>query len=223
MDKQTLNAISRTVVGKKTEALRAEGNIPAVVYGHGETNRNITLSRSIFEKVLQKAGESSLLDLVVDSGTPLSVLIQDVQRDPLTGSPLHVDFYLVNMTEKLTTEIPLVYIGESPAVKSLGGILVKTLDHLKVECLPQDLVPEITVDLGVLNTFEDAIHVKDLAIPNGITSLIPLDEAVVRVQPPRDEEVVTAAAPTAEDVAKVEVAKKGKKEEEGDAAPAAKA
>ena len=116
------------------------------------------------------------------------VLINDIQRHPLSGQIIHIDFYKVKMTEKLTTDIPLVFVGESKAVKELGGILVKTLDHVKVECLPQDLVHELTVDLSSINTFDDAIHVSDLSLPSGLKVLTHGEEAIARVQPPRTEE-----------------------------------
>jgi len=186
--KHSIQVSSRTLLGKKNRLLREQSLIPGVIYGHGESNHIVAVKRVAFEKLFQAAGESSLVDLNLDCCAAFKVLIHDIQRHPLSGQIIHIDFYKVKMTEKLTTDIPLVFVGESKAVKELGGILVKTLDHVKVECLPQDLVHELTVDLSSINTFDDAIHVSDLSLPSGLKVLTHGEEAIARVQPPRTEE-----------------------------------
>jgi len=215
-----LRATERTIVGKKNRTLRATAVIPGVVYGHGQATQLVALPRGAFQKVFGAAGESSLVDLHVDDAPVRKVLIHDVQHDPLTGEPMHVDFYLVNMAEKLTAEVPLIFVGESPAVKELGGVLVRALDHVKVECLPQDLIHELSVDLSTLKTFDDVIRVSDLTAPTGVTILAHRDEVVTKVQAPRAEEeaVKVEAAPEAEAVAAVEVG--AKKKETGEDAEA---
>ena len=210
----SLQVATRTLVGKKNKLLRGQGLIPGVVYGHGETNRSVEIKKVPFEKLFQSAGESSLVDLNIDEDASLKVLIHDIQRHPVTGQIIHVDFYQVKMTEKLTADVPLVFIGEAKAVKELGGVLVKTLDHVKVECLPQDLVHELKVNLSSLETFDDAIHVKDIVVPTGINVLSSIDDMVVSVQPPRTEEeakIEGAEAPV--DVSEVEVEKEKKDKE----------
>ena len=123
---------------------------------------------------------------------PTKVIIQDIQRHPLSNAIIHADLHQVKMTEKLRAEIMLHFVGESVAVKELGGVLVKNLDHIKVETLPADLVSEIAVEISSLKTFDDVIHVKDLAVPKGITVLDKEDEVVVLVTPPRSEEELAA-------------------------------
>lgn len=182
-----LAAKTREVVGKKVEALRKQGKIPAVLYGHNVKPVNLVVDYPAFEKIYREAGESTLVDLVIDDKEPVKVLIQDHQLDPRTNQFIHVDLHQIRMDEKLHTDIILEFIGESPAVKGYGGILVTNLDHVEVECLPKDLVHEIKVDLSALKTFEDSIHISDIEIPAGITILNDPEDMVALVQPPRTE------------------------------------
>ncbi|OGL87409.1 hypothetical protein A3I40_02480 [Candidatus Uhrbacteria bacterium RIFCSPLOWO2_02_FULL_48_12] len=212
----SLQALVRTAQGKKSKSLLKQGLVPGIVYGHGESNRLVALKRVPFEKLFMTAGESSLVDLNIDEHPSVKVLIHEVQRHPLTGKIIHVDFYQVKMTEKITAEVPVIFDGEARAVKELGGVLVKTLDHVKVECLPQNLVHELHVDLGALNTFEDAIHVRDLRPPEGVKILIHAEDVIVKVQPPRTEEELKAElaeAPEAAAEAVPVVGKEGKEQE----------
>ncbi len=205
MEQITLNAAKRTLAGKKAQALFKQGKLPAVLYGHNIANQSIELNEKDFFKVFKKAGESTIVNLVVD-GTIQPVLIHDVQRHYLLDHPIHVDFYAVNMSEKLRAKIPLHFIGESNAVKALGGMLVKNLQEVEVECLPADLPHAIEVDISKLNNFEDAIRVSDLSVSNKVKILASPDEVMVTTQPPRSEEELKELeqAPVAEDVTKVE-------------------
>lgn len=182
-----LRAKTRQEKKKKVNYLRQQGKIPAVLYGHKIKPVNLALDYSNFEKVFKQAGESTLVDLVVDDARPVKVLVQDYQADPVTDRFIHVDFHQVKMDEKITTEIPLKFIGEAPAVKEIGGVLVTSLDTLQVECLPQDLVTEIEVDLSSLNEFDTAIHVSEIKIPPGITIKSVATEVIVLIQAPRTE------------------------------------
>jgi large subunit ribosomal protein L25 len=187
MSALTLRAQSRTAQGKSPQALRRSGTVPAVVYGNGLKNGNLALNQIEFAKVYRAAGESTLVDLVIDEQPPQKVLIQEVQRHPTKGHVLHVDFHQVKMTEKLHTDIPLVFEGEAPAVKEAGGVLVKNIDHVKVEALPTDLVSEIVVPITSLKTFDDAIRISDVIAPKGITILDQPEEVVAVVNAPRSE------------------------------------
>lgn len=211
MDKIALKAKVRKISGKKVDTLRKKKLLPGVVYGHGLKTISLVFDYQPFEKIYSQAGESSLVDLIIDNKEPVKVLIQDVQSDPVTGSFLHVDFHQVKMTEKITTEVVLTFRGESRAVKELGAILVKNLDHLKIECLPKDLVHKIEVDISSLNTFDDLIRVKDLKIPAGIEIKDNPDEVIVTVQPPRTEEELKALEEKVEE--KVEEVKEAEKPE----------
>lgn len=224
-----LEAQTRNVSGRGVRALRRQGTIPAVVYGHGTENMIVQIDAPKLQRVWQAAGESSLIDLSIDNGVPVKAIIQDLQRDPATNRILHVDFHQVKMTEKIEVDIALEFTGEAPAVKELGGTLLKVLDSIKVECLPGDLVKEIPVDISVLKSFDDAIHVKDLPVPAKITVIDGPDEIIAQVEPPRSEEELKALEEKVEvDVSQVEdVEKKPKAEgeeatEEGAEATAAK-
>lgn len=205
MEQITLNATKRTLTGKKANDLFKQGKLPAVLYGHNVDNQSIELNGKDFLKAFKKAGESTIVNLVID-GTSKPVLIQDVQHHYLLDHPIHVDFYAVNMSEKLRAKIPLHFIGESNAVKALGGMLVKNLQEVEVECLPVDLPHAFEADISKLNTFEDAIRVSDLIVSDKVKILASPDEVVVTTQPPRTEEELKELeqAPVAEDVTKVE-------------------
>ncbi|MEK7103749.1 MAG: 50S ribosomal protein L25 [Patescibacteria group bacterium] len=217
METITLTAQQRTITGKKLAVLRAQKLVPAVLYGHKVENKLLSVPVVAFDKTYEKAGESALVDLAIDGGAPVKVLIHDVSRNPVKGFVEHVDFYQVNMKEKLETEIPLVFVGESKAVKELGGTLVKSIEELEVRCLPSDLVHEITVDISSLATFDDVIKVKDIVLPAGMEALDDGEEVLISVaEPASEEELAALDEKPVEDVSAVEVEKKGKDEEEGD-------
>ncbi|MBI4272251.1 50S ribosomal protein L25 [Candidatus Uhrbacteria bacterium] len=219
MSLYSLQAKTRNKLGKHASQVRIERLIPAVVYGNKVENQVLTVSRSEFEKVYAGAGASNLVDLIVEGGSELPVLIHDVQRDPRINEVIHIDFYQVNMAEKLSAHLPLKFIGESKAVKGLGGILIKNFSHIEVRCLPKDLVPEIIVDIGVLHTFEDVIKIKDLAVPDRIEVLATPTAIVATVTAPlTDEELKKSLEGKPEaNVEDVKVEEKGKKEEKEEA------
>ncbi len=183
-----LKAKIRKLKGKKVRRLREKGILPAVVYGHNIPSKMIKVSYNDFQKVLEKTGESTLIDLKIDQEKPVSVLIQDVQLDPVKDKIIHVDFYQVKKGEKIETEIELNFVGESKAVKELNGTLVKVMDKIPVRCLPKDLIQELDVDISSLNTFDDVIRVADLSFPPGIEVLVDSEETVASVSPPEKEE-----------------------------------
>lgn len=193
METLQLRVQTREAVGrKKNDALRRLGKIPAVLYGHQAENRNLLTGRTDFLKLYLRSGASTLIDLVVDDRPAVKALIQEVQTDPLTQEPVHVDFHQVNLKEKITAHIKLRFTGVSAAIKEHGGVLITNLDAVEVSCLPQDLVPAITVDIAPLKTFNDYVHIKDLRLPRGITPLAKPDAVVAHVIPPRTEEELQA-------------------------------
>lgn len=224
METLKLATKERAETGRQAKKVRAAGSVPAVIYGRGEESRNVQVAYVDFDKVYRQAGESALIDL--DLGNEqVKVLVKDVQRHPLTDRYTHVDFHKVNLKEKITTEIPLEFVGESAAVKTLGGSLVKSRDYVEIECLPTDLVHEIKVDLSRLATFDDVIRVSDLEIPPGIEILDDADMTIAVVEPPLTEEQLAAmeaadAAPV--DVSAIKTEAEEKKEKEA-AAKAAEA
>lgn len=223
MDTISLKGQIRTAIGRGVPALRRAGKVPGIVYGHG-VPRAVELERLALKKVYAAAGESTLVDLDLGSGAPIKALIQDMQLDPVSGLLIHVDFRAVSMTDTLNTDIPISFVGEAPAVKEQGGVLVKNMTSFKVQCLPGDLVHAIEVSLASLKAFGTFVRVKDITPPPGITITNELDTVVVTVVEPRSEEELKKLDEKVEaDVSKVEVAKKEKKtDEEESAAPAAK-
>lgn len=215
MENITLKAAIRKNIGKKVNALRKEGIIPAILYGHDTDNVNIEVPYNNFIKVLKSAGESTFVDLAVDEKEPVKVLIHDYQREPVSGNVSHVDFYKINMNESLHIRIAIEFTNEAPAVTALGGILLTNLEEIEAKCLPKDLVKNIEVDLSVLKTFDDSIHVKDLTIPEGIEVLANPDDTVAKVAPPRTEEELEELDKKPEgDVGDVEV--EGEEAKEGE-------
>lgn len=219
-----LKSESRNVTGKKVKKYRREGKIPAVVYGAAVKTHPLLINYLDFQKVYEQAGRSTILELDIDGKKKANVLIQDVQFDPLTGNFSHADFFQVRMDQKIETEVPLEFIGESEAVASLGGVLVKSLGVVQVSCLPADLPAKIEVDISVIKTFDDSVKIKDLKIPEGVKTPIDPETVVVSVTPPRsEEELAQLEEKVEEDVTKVEgVAEKvpaeGKTEETVEAA-----
>lgn len=217
----TLEAKIRKTLGKKAKALRKRGILPGVLYGptrqkggYPKKAQPLELNEKQFEKVYKEAGESSLISLEVE-GKRFPVLIHEVQLAPLTGKPIHVDFYQPALEEEVTVEVPLVFEGTSPAVKDLGGTLVKNISELKIKAKPQNLPHEIKVNIESLKTFEDNIKISNLKVPEGVRILKGPEEFVASVSPPEkvEEELVKPIEEKVEEVEKVEEKKKEEVEE----------
>ena len=196
----TLAAASRTVTGKKVAHMRRDGRLPAVVFGRGLESDNVSVDTHEFEQLRRRAGANTLIDLSVDGGAAAPVLVHGVQTHRVTQRPLHVDLYVVRMTEELTVDVPLVSEGTSDAVENGGGTLMHVIDVVRVRALPDHLPQSIHYSIDSLATFDDQIHVSDLAIPADATLLNDPSEVVAKVLPPRVEEepVVAEAAEGAE-------------------------
>ena len=202
-----LAAARRTVTGKKVAYLRRDGRLPAVVFGRGLASDSVSIDTHEFESLRKHAGANTLIDLSVDGGTAAPVLVSDVQLHRVTRKPLHVDLYVVRMTEELTVDVPLVSEGESEAVENAGGTLLHVIDHVRVRALPDHLPEAIHYSIESLNTFDDAIHVSDLTIPEDATLLTDPAEVVAKVLPPRvEEEPVVAEVEEGEEGAEGEEA-----------------
>lgn len=186
--------------------------MPAVVYGKGSASENISVKEGEFMKLWRSAGEATIVSLEVGKEKK-NVLIHDVSVDPLKDKPIHVDFYIVDMSKMLKVDVPLEFVGESEAVKG-GGILVKVHHELEIEALPKDLPHSIIVDISALKVFEDKITVGDLKIPAGVKVIKGPEETVVLVEPPRtEEEVAPAEAPDLANIERVEKKAKAEGEE----------
>ncbi|MDO8592486.1 MAG: 50S ribosomal protein L25 [bacterium] len=181
MTQVKLEVQPRTETSGKAKRILRDGFIPAVVYGSGADNKSIKVKKHDFAKTFAIAGEFNLIDLSIGGDKAAKVIIKDVQRDGLTNNIIHVDFYQVDMNKKITADIPLNFIGESKAVKELGGTLVKNMDKAEVSCLPGDLVSRIDVDISRLESFDQFIRLQDLVLPAGIELASATNEAVVGV------------------------------------------
>jgi large subunit ribosomal protein L25 len=193
-----LAATNRTVTGKKVAHLRHAGRLPAVVFGRGLESTSVSVDTHEFELLRRRAGANTLIDLSVDGGTPAPVLVHGVQTSVVTRKPLHVDLFLVRMTEELIVDVPLVSEGESDAVENGGGTLLHVMENVRVRALPDHLPQSIRYSIASLATFDDLIHVSDLEIPEDATLLNDPSEVVAKVLPPRVEEEVVVAAETVE-------------------------
>jgi len=217
----TMNATVRELTGRHTDAIRAAGSVPAVVYGFGTQPTNITVDRNAFVKILAAAGSSTVVDLVFGD-VKHQVLIGEVQRNVLNDFVTHIDFRAVDPNRKIEAKIPLVLVGLAPAVKELGGTLLQTLEEVDVISLPNALVHDIKIDVSVLSTFDAVIRVSDIVVPEGITIVTNGDMAIASVQQPRSEAEMAALNDAVDtDVSKVEVLKEKKETPEEAAAAAA--
>jgi large subunit ribosomal protein L25 len=190
----TLSATRRSITGKKVATLRRSGQLPAVVYGRGLASDNLTLDAKEFDLLRRHAGATTLVDLSIEGKQAEPVLVHAVQHHPVTRHPLHVDLYVVRMTEELTIEVSLVSEGEAEAVRELGGTLMHVVEHVRVKALPDKLPQSIHYSVEALRSFDDVIHVSDLSIPEGVTLLSEPGEIIAKVLPPRVEEVEAPVA-----------------------------
>lgn len=189
MAMQQLQVARRDVSHESSRAIRQKGNIPGVLYGHGIENVHVAVNGTVLHTILPEISSSTLINLRIEGEeSPRSVLLSDVQCHPLTGDPIHVDFHQVTMTEEIRTEVPIEFEGVSPAVKDLGGTLVKVLDEVEVEALPQNLPEHIIVTISDLKTFDDQIRIKDLNVDSTVKVLAEQEDMVAYVEAPRTEE-----------------------------------
>ncbi len=206
----TLEAQARTITGKKVSQLRRAGLVPAVVYGSKIEAFNVQIPYRVLQTTLLKAGGTQLITLSVE-GEDTPVLAREVQRDVMRGEIMHVDFLAVDMSQPIRAEVQIVFVGESPAVKVGGGVLLTLVQSLEIEALPADLISRVEVDVTELKNVNDAIHVRDLKLSNKVTVITDPAEMLVRIgiqeeQAEEAEGEVTSAEP--------EVITKGRAEEE---------
>lgn len=186
MENVKLEAKNREIVGKKVKRLRAEGWIPAVLFGARQAATPVQVEERELDRTLREVGSTALVDLYVDNEPdPHIVLVRDIQRDVLTSRLQHVDFYQVQLDRKVKTSPALHLVGEAPVVETSMGVLVHILNQVEVECLPSDLIDSIEVDVSSLKSLDDSITIGDLQVPPGVTILADPGDVVVSVVVPR--------------------------------------
>ncbi len=184
----TLDA--REAHGKANKRLRRAGLVPGVVFGKGEESTPVQIDAKVFETLYRQAGRTSVVNMHLPgkSGST-SGIIKSVQRNPLSGRAIHVDFFLVNLTQEMEIDVPLVFTGEAPAVEETGGTLLHNLSSLHVKALPNDIPQQVVVDVSVLHSLDVAIHVRDLSFNRDLVHVLTDgDTLVATVVPPRIEE-----------------------------------
>jgi large subunit ribosomal protein L25 len=220
MEQYTLKAQRRTVTGKQVRRLRREGQVPAIIYGHRIDPLAVQIDELALDHLLQQVGGNQLIKLQVgDDDATRTVLLRDVQREPIKRRPLHVDLYEVVMTERIRAEIPVVFRGTSPVVESGEGLLQHGVETVEVECLPGNLIQSIEIDVSQLTAIDQEITVGDLQFADDLEILSDPETSLARVLPVQEEvieeveEVVPEAAPEAE--AEVEAVPTEEAEEAG--------
>lgn len=210
MDRLSLHADERIILGKKVESLRRDGKLPAHVFGKGVEGENVLVSQKDFLKVFHQAGETGLIDLKIGTEKVRPVLIREVQYNPVSNQAIHIDFFQVNLTQKVKVSVPLELIGEQPESVKMGEtIVLQTINELEVEALPTDLIEKIEVDITTLKAIDDAITVGQLNYDRSkLTVSAPDEEIIVKLAPALtaemekllEEQAAEAAAATAEEV-----------------------
>jgi len=190
---EELKVSTRDTLGKKVRFLRRKGLTPANLYGPNIESIPLQVETTLLKRLIARVGRNALVTLRVD-GKPRVVMIRDIQRNPLTDDLLHVGFFQVEMTHRVRTEVPLLFLGDAPAAKSSRGILLQDLTALQVEALPGELPRNIEVDLSGLEEIGQTIHVRDIPVSDTLEVLNDPDQVVVRVMETRVEveEVVAA-------------------------------
>ncbi len=214
-EKFVIEAQSREIVGKKVSQLRRQGIVPVTVYGPKSQPMNLQVPYRPLQIALMRAGGTNLIEISVD-GKSTPVLAREVQRDILRNDIMHVDFFAVDMTAKIRIDVPLHFVGDSPAVTTKKGILVTGPTTITVETLPSHLLNQIEIEISNLNEVGDSIHVRDLKLGDEIVIINDPEEMIARISQPaaaRSEEDAAAEA-AAEGTPEVEIIKKGKADEE---------
>ena len=190
MEDLKLQANKRSVLGKKTRFLRRQGITPTHLFGHSLESIPLQCDTANLQRVVSRAGKTRLISLKIEEDKkPRNVFIREIQRNVFTGTLLHVDFYQIRMEEKIKADIPIILVGEAPAMKEKGRILIHTLDNLSIECLPDKLPPQLEIDLSLLEDLDQAIHVRDIAFGPDITLITDPDQMVVKVSEVHVEKV----------------------------------
>jgi len=198
MSETVLQISLREVTGKATKRLRKSGIIPANISGHKEESQTVQVEALAFEALKRAHGATGIITLrLSDSNRSQTALVRRVQRDPRSGKILHIDFSRVSLTERITMKVPLRFVGEAPAVKDVGGVLLHLLDTLEVECTASDIVDFIEVDISPLTEIDSMLHAEDAQLPTNFTLITDPKEGIAKVAATRAEKVEETVEETA--------------------------
>ncbi|MEI7844749.1 MAG: 50S ribosomal protein L25 [Chloroflexota bacterium] len=209
MEKVVLKATKRTLIGKQVSTLRRAGQLPGVIYGHNFEPTPICLDAHNSQLVIPHLTSSSIVNIDLE-GKTIPALVREKQKNYIKNVYTHIDFQAISLTETIRAEVSLHFHGIAPAIKEFSAAIVNNVETIEVEALPNDLPERIEVDLSKLAKIGDAIHVRDLIIPAGVTLLTDMDEMVAVATATHDE----AEAPISGEAVEPEVIEKVKKEEE---------
>lgn len=188
-EKVELKVAPREVLGKKVRALRREGITPANIYGNKIDSQAVQVPSDELLRVLKIAGRNEIVFITLDGGEARPTFVHDIQRNPITDAILHVDFLQIDLSKKLKIDVPLHLEGTPPAVETHQGILVQSLDHVTVETLPTSVPSYIVADVSVLEEIDQALHVSDLPLPDGVEMVTDGEQLVAKVAPPVVEKI----------------------------------
>jgi large subunit ribosomal protein L25 len=208
MEEIVLKATPRDITGKQVKVMRRQGQLPAVLYGVGVQPTSIVLDLRETSRILSQTGTSALITLELE-GKRIKVLIRERQRNPIGGVLRHLDFHAISMVQKLRIEVPVLLVGESPAVTEKDGVLVQSSEKVTVECLPADIPENVTGDISGLTDIGNALYVRDLIIPANATLVTDPDEMVANVSFQAAEEVEEVVEEVVEET-EPEVIERGK-------------
>ena len=204
MEDLRLKATQRDALGKKARFLRRQGITPTHLYGNNIKSLALQCDATELQHLLALAGRTRLISLEVGEKQPRSVFVREIQRDEVTRQLLHVDFYQVRKGEKITVGVPIVFVGEAPAMKERGRMIAHGINSLSIECLPDNVPPQIEVDLSTLEDLEQVIHVKDIVLGADITVNADPEQLVVKVTEAVVKEVVEEVVAEVEEEAEAE-------------------
>ena len=224
MDELTIKAARREVLGKRNRFLRRQGITPVHLFGHNVESQSLQCDTIELRKILAHAGTTRLVSLKIDGEKqPKSVFVREIQRDPLSRQLFHVDFYQVKKGEKMEMNVPIVMVGEAPAMKTKGRMLAHGITSLAIECLPEKVPPQIEIDISILEELDQAIHVKDIVLDPDIAVHDDPEQLVVKIVEAlgKEEEVVAEEEEVEAEAAEAEEAEKAEEAPEKPAAEAA--
>lgn len=213
-DRFSLSVQPRTITGKKVKQLRRDGMLPANIYGHNVDSVAVSVPTKEFTDTFKKAGETGLIDISIENEKAARpVLVHSLLQDPVTSAVLHVDFYQVNLKEKLVATVPLQFVGESPIVHTKEGILLELLQEVEVESLPTDIPAHIEVDVTSLTEVDQGILVSDLKLPAGVEMKTDAEEMVCKIETAQMAEEEVEELSTPESIAEDEATTEAEAEE----------